>query len=474
MENNVVIYPHQLFEKNMIINKNSLVFIVEHPYFFTKYKFNINKLVYHRATLKFYYDYIKTSLEYKKIAYINCEDYEKEKVKLYKLQIKIYDPIEKELIEELQMYKNVEIYNSPMFLTSLKELKEYNDKSNSYIMNNFYVWQRKRLNLFVTEDMKPYYGKWSFDEDNRKKFPDNFKESINKFDNKYIRSACKYFKTTINELHSWLPVTFDEINIFFEKFIEKKLKKFGDYEDGISQHILIGNHSALSSIINIGMLVPQKIISRLKKLEKGKNFKTYFNSVEGFTRQIIGWREYMRYVYIFEYKNLVTNVLNHKRRIKNFDKIVTEIPIVDDTLKKVYQNGWTHHIERLMILGNYFMLCEVNPHDVYRFFYEKVCLDAYDWVMVGNVYGMSQFASKVKICTKPYFCSSNYLLKMSDYKKGDWCYILDCLFYRFIGTHYDLLKSNYSTAIMAKLYDKNKNKKEMIKLANEYLKKYFK
>lgn len=127
-----------------------------------------------------------------------------------------------------------------------------------------------------------------------------------------------------------------------------------------------------------------------------------------------------------------------------------------------------------MILGNYFMLCEVDPDDVYRFFYENVCLDAYDWVMVGNVYGMSQFASRIKICSKPYFCGSNYLLKMSNYKKGDWCYILDCLFYRFIKTHYKLVKSNYSTAVMTTMYDNNPNKDKMVNYANNYLRKKFK
>jgi deoxyribodipyrimidine photolyase-related protein len=93
--------------------------------------------------------------------------------------------------------------------------------------------------------------------------------------------------------------------------------------------------------------------------------------------------------------------------------------------------------------------------------------------MVGNVYGMSQYASKTKICTKPYFCGSNYLLKMSDYKKGEWCYTLDCLFYRFIGKHYDMLKSNYSTSVLTLIYDKNENKKEMEEIAEKYLKEHF-
>lgn len=470
---NILIYSHQLFEDNELIVDDSNVYIVEHPYFFTKYKFNINKIIYHRATTKYYFDYVKNNFNINNITYIDYKSYNKEKNKLYKLNIEIYDPIERELLSELQKYKNVKIHSSPMFITSIDELKVYKKKSKSYVMNNFYVWQRKRLNLFVQSDGKPYYGSWSFDKDNRKKFPITYSETIKKFKNKYVVSACKDFNVNINDIHCWLPITYDEIKKFFEDFIKMKISKFGDYEDAISQKIIIGNHSILSPILNIGMITPKKIINKIIKLEKLKNFKLIFNSIEGFVRQIIGWREYMRYVYFFEYNNLVTNKLKHTNKIKDIDNISTDIPIIDDTLKKVYKNGWTHHIERLMVLGNYFMLCEVDPDDVYTFFYSHVCLDAYDWVMVGNVYGMSQFASNTKICTKPYFCSSNYLLKMSDYKKNDWCYLLDCLFYRFIKRHYKMLKSNYSTAIMVKMYDNNKNKNDMIKYANDYLKSKF-
>lgn len=470
---NIVVYPHQLFENNKLITENSTVYIIEHPYFFTKYDFNKNCMVYHKATTKFYYDYVKKNLSPKNVIYINFNDYNAMKKKLYSLDIHIYDPIERDLQSELEKYSSVKTYESPMFITSYENLVSYKEKTKSYLMNNFYVWQRKRLNLFIDENKKPYYGKWSFDKDNRKKFPKTYSSSINKFKNKYVITACKDLNINIKDLHCWLPITFDEVKYFFEDFIKRKLSKFGDYEDAISSNVIIGNHSAISSVLNIGMITPATIIKKIKQLEKNKNFKQIYNSIEGFTRQIIGWREYMRYVYVFEYENLVANKLKHTNKIKDFNNIISDIPIIDDVLQKIYKNGWTHHIERLMVLGNYFMLCEVDPHDVYKFFYQHVCLDAYDWVMVGNVYGMSQFASKIQICSKMYLCSSNYLLKMSDYKKGEWCYLLDCLFYRFIGRHYQLLKSNYSTAIFATLYDKNKNKNKMIKFANNYIKQKF-
>lgn len=311
---NVLVYSHQLFEKNRLIKKDSHVYIVEHPHFFTKYKFNINKLIYHRSTTKFYYNYVKKILKPEKIYYINFNEYDNKKEKLYSLEIEIYDPIENELVEELKKYKKIKMHESPMFMTPIKYLKEYNSSTNLYLMNNFYIWQRKRLNLFMTENGKPYYDKWSFDKDNRKKFPNDFTETIQTFKNKYVLDACKYFNVNIESLHCWLPITFLEVKAFFKNFIKNKIEKFGNYEDAISHNILIGNHSLLSSILNIGMITPYEIIKKIKKLENNKNFKKMYNSIEGFTRQIIGWREYMRYVYIFEYDNLVTNNLKHKKK----------------------------------------------------------------------------------------------------------------------------------------------------------------
>lgn len=473
---NILIYSHQLFENSDLLKNDSniKIFLIEHPHFFTKYDFNINKKVYHKATTLFYHDYLKSKYSKCDLNYVTFDKYEKIKQSLYKLDIEIYDPVENELCEELKKYKSAHVYSTPLFLTSKTDLQEYKIKNKTYLMNNFYVWQRKRLNLFVDKNKKPYFKNWSFDKENRKKFPKDYTENILKYKNKYVKKACDFFKVDIDNLHCWLPITFTEIKKFFLEFIKIKLINFGDYEDAISSNVKIGNHSLLSSIINIGMLTPEFIIKEIRKLETKNNFKQIYNSIEGFVRQIIGWREYMRYVYIYEHDNLKQNFLKHKNRIKNFDNIVSDIPIIDDTIQKVYKNGWTHHIERLMVLGNYFMLCEIHPDDVYKFFYEKVCLDAYDWVMAGNVYGMSQYASKVKICSKPYFCSSNYLLKMSDYKKGEWTYKLDCLFYNFIKNHYHLLKSNYSTAVMTKMYDKKDNVKKMCNDANSYIKTKFK
>lgn len=126
---------------------------------------------------------------------------------------------------------------------------------------------------------------------------------------------------------------------------------------------------------------------------------------------------------------------------------------MDNVIRKVLKTGYCHHIERLMVLGSFFLLCEIHPNAVYRWFME-LFIDAYDWVMVPNVYGMSQYADGGGMTTKPYICGSSYILKMSDHKKGSWCPIWDALYWRFIDLHADFFASNRRMAMMVKIKEK--------------------
>jgi deoxyribodipyrimidine photolyase-related protein len=171
--------------------------------------------------------------------------------------------------------------------------------------------------------------------------------------------------------------------------------------------------------------------------------------LEGFIRQIIGWREYMAIMYEKHGRYLRTQ--NYWKLEDGMPASIyqnkTGIPIVDDVLEKVKQDGYAHHIERLMVLGNFFLLLRVKPDDVYRWFSEMF-VDAYDWVMVPNVYGMSQFSDGGLLVTKPYVSGSNYLRKMSDYKAGPWCEVWDALFWSFIDDYRDFFSSQYRMKMM--------------------------
>jgi len=221
------------------------------------------------------------------------------------------------------------------------------------------------------------------------------------------------------------------------------------------------------------------------------------NSFEGFIRQIIGWKSTMRYFYEFYYDiQFGKNNLNHTKKLtSHFWEGTTQIPIIDDTIKKLHTTGYLHHIERLMVMGNFMLLCEIDPNDVFKWF--MLTIDAYQWVMVPNIFGMSQYADGGLLMTKPYFSSSNYIKKMSDYKEthniGEvkkvlnrkqtpiklslfeeytWCQIWDALYYRFIYKNHDMLKKIYATARNVAHWDKKskKDQDDLLELADKYLK----
>jgi deoxyribodipyrimidine photolyase-related protein len=177
---------------------------------------------------------------------------------------------------------------------------------------------------------------------------------------------------------------------------------------------------------------------------------------------------------VYELKGTVERTKNYwgfKRKIPaSFWNGTTGFEPIDSTIKKVLETGYCHHIERLMVLGNFMLLCEFDPDEVYRWFME-LFIDAYDWVMVPNVYGMSQFADGGLMSTKPYISSSNYLMKMSDYKKGEWQVTWDGLFWRFMHVHRDFFLQNPRLGMLVHSFDKMSTVKQEqhLKAAEKFL-----
>jgi deoxyribodipyrimidine photolyase-related protein len=208
----------------------------------------------------------------------------------------------------------------------------------------------------------------------------------------------------------------------------------------------------------VGLLTPDFVIDEAMAFASHNDIP--LNSLEGFVRQIVGWREFIRAVY--ELKGTEERTKNYwkfKRKIPaSFWNGTTEIEPIDLTIKKVLETGYCHHIERLMVLGNFMLLCEFDPDEVYRWFME-LFIDAYDWVMVPNVYGMSQFADGGLMASKPYISGSSYVLKMSHYKKGDWCDTWDALFWEFMNKQRAFFSSNPRLGMLLKTYDKMSEEK---------------
>lgn len=263
------------------------------------------------------------------------------------------------------------------------------------------------------------------------------------------------------------PTTHTQAKKTLNDFLEKRLQFFGDYEDAIVQKNSVLFHSCLSPLLNIGILTPNQVITETMKY--AKKHKISLNSLEGFLRQVIGWREFIRGAYhTIGEKERKSNFFRHTKKLpKSFYEATTGILPVDQTIRKLQEGAYLHHIERLMILGNFFLLCEIAPDEVYRWFME-LFIDAYDWVMVPNIYGMSQYADGGMMTTKPYFSSSNYILKMSDYPKGDWCEIWDALFWRFIAKHKKFFAKQPRLSVLCKIADK-KNR-DLSPIAETFLK----
>lgn len=470
-----------------INEKDVLTIMIESKDLSTHFKYHKHKIMLFLSAMRTHADSLKAkgiNLIYEKIEdKENYTFFEKlqnclisnpaiKEIETYDIEDKFFE----NLFVEFAKKNNIKltIKNSPNFLTTKDEFRKYKESRKRLFMHEFYIWQRKRLNILMDNEGKPIGSKISFDEQNRKPLPKNI--TIPKKPQFPKTEKTKELEKIINKIfneHSgdlndfYLPTTRQDALIHLNNFLKYKFENFGTYEDAIESYDAFLFHSVLSPIINIGLLTPKEVIEKALYYYQENNIS--INNVEGFIRQIIGWREFIRGVYNTENFNL--NFFNHKRHMKE-EFFISKTGLVpwDFSHRKVKKYAYTHHIERLMCLGNVLMLCEISPNEVYKYFMEYF-VDSSDWVMIPNVFGMSQFADGGIFATKPYICSSNYLMKMSNYPKGEWQEILDGLYWRFIDKKRDFFKTNPRMAMMVKMYDKmDKTKKERLsKRAEDFL-----
>lgn len=418
-----IILPTQLYDKKYLDKKYKYI-IWEHPHYFTSYKYNKKKLLLHRASCKYYYDYLKKN-KFNIEKYIDYND--KTSIKKY-TDYTLFDPVDK-----ITLYNKYTIINTPNFLLSQELIQKYRKKTDKYFFNSFYMWAKKELNILP--------GIKSQDKNNRKKMPQNTKiPSLpsNKSDSKYITQGISYvnthFKNNYGNTDEFIyPITHSTVKKWIKNFIKNKIKFFGDYQDFIDETQNFLFHSILSSSINIGLIQPLEIIELLLKQKN----KIPLNSLEGYIRQLF-WREYQRYCYIhIDYNN--KNYFNNKTKLnKSWYDGTLNIKPVDDCIINGFNTGYLHHIQRLMVVGNFMNLYGIDPKEGYKWFMEFSC-DSYDWVMHQNVYDMVFFTTGGLTMRRPYISSSNYILKMSNYKKDSWCDEWDNLYNTFLKKNKKLL-----------------------------------
>lgn len=484
-----LVFPHQLFEKNPALNKKRPVMMVEEYLFFRQYLFHKQKLVFHRASMKAYAHFLQK--EGYNVTYIESweetSDIRNLLPHLKKLGVtEIHcTHVTDEWLQQRMMKQsqalNIKVveHESPLFLLSREQVRVYFGQRKRFYQTDFYTQQRKQFKILVDKELEPIGGKWTFDTDNRLKYPKgktpppiHFPKP-NEFREEALRYVNQHFAHHYGVVDSDFiyPTTFKESRAWLKQFLKSRFAEFGDFEDALVEKERILHHSVLTPMMNVGLLTPGEVLE--ESIAFAAEQAIPLNSLEGFVRQILGWREFIRGVY--ETKGTVERTKNYwkfKRKIPpSFWTGTTGIAPLDSTIRKVLSTGYGHHIERLMVVGNFMLLCEFDPDEVYRWFME-LFIDAYDWVMVPNVYGMSQFADGGLMATKPYISGSNYLMKMSDYEKGEWQLIWDGLFWRFLHTHRDFFLQNPRLSMLVKTFDKmpDEKRKAHLRKANDYLK----
>ena len=429
----LLILPHQLFPIEYIkkglkektdeadeaddFESVDSIILYEHPQYFKKYKFNKKKLVLHRASMKYYADLLKKNNF--KVQYVDF------KTKLPSGKHLYFDPVDK-------LKLSGHMIETPNFLLSKELMEKYRKKTKTFMFSNFYMWSKKELDIYPS--LK------SMDKMNRDRFNNKVKipklpSNSNTTSTKYIKEAITYVNSNFQNNYGntdgfMYPVTHKTAKKWLVDFFKKRLNNFGPYQDFVKKGEYFMFHSILSSSINIGLLNPIDIIEELAKYKS----KVKINSFEGYLRQLF-WREYQRYCYIYAAADFKKNYFGNKKKLsKAWYTGELGIPPVDDFIKSGFETAYMHHIGRLMFVGNFMNLSGISPKEGFRWFME-FSIDSYEWVMYQNVYDMVFFVTGGLTMRKPYVTSSNYILKMSDYKQGGWSEKWTELYRKFMKKH---------------------------------------
>ena len=470
-----LIYPHQLFADHPALQQGRPVALIEDPLFFgtdPRWPLRVHqqRLLLHRASMACF----AAALQEKGWSVVqqrhdaaadtagHLELLRQAGYRSFHLADPVDDVLERRIRAFVQRHDcQLSLLPTPMLMTPSTVLEQHFGSGKKPFMAKFYEMQRKRLGVLLDDEGGPLGGRWSFDADNRKKLPKGIvvPEEPRCSPSAFVLSARQQLaEESLPRLGSVdnfvYPVSHADAEAWLDRFLEVRFEQFGAYEDAISTQYRVMWHGVLTPMLNIGLLTPQQVLERtLARAEAGD---VPLNSLEGFIRQIIGWREFMAAMYRRHGVTMRTGnfwQFDDRPIPKAFYTGSTGLPPIDDAIRHALDTGYCHHIERLMLLGNVMLLCGFHPTRIYTWFME-LFVDAYDWVMVPNVYGMSQFADGGIFTTKPYLSGSNYVRKMSDYRKGPWCEVWDGLFWSFIHRHGDFFRSQYRLAMMARNLDR--------------------
>lgn len=460
-----IVFPTTLFAKPfvpttlkhppsqfIILEESSLIYNPK----YRPLRVNKNKIALFRATLKAYTQKLKKQYPNAQVKYIEYKD---------ALTFKpppnsnAWDPTDDVIRER---YKGlITFHESPAFLLSNADIHALKATRLTAIYDHL------RSKLHILENTK------STDAQNRKPIPPSLAiPTPPTYKHAEITAAISYANTPQFSKHvgdpsnlKYSPVTHEQAATHLEFFINRRFKNFGEYQDAVSTKHTHLFHANISHLLNIGLLTPQQVLDAIMK----KKTHVPLNSLEGFVRQLIGWREYQRYLYEKHKSEIMAPFKTQSTTKLDPHTWTTTIAQIDNEISKAKATGYAHHIVRLMYFLNIMKLLEIPPRAIYAWFMEVVSIDAYDWVMYSNIASMG-FYTKIQYMTKPYISTSAYATALSDYKERS--PLWDALFYSYIHRNQKKLTGG-AKAYLRNLSAFNKmpisKQKEFLSLARNHI-----
>lgn len=450
-----LILGNQLLKNHPALDspKSEPVIMIESIPAFKRYPYHKQKILFILTSMRSYADFLKS--QGREVIYIKLTNnsISEELANLIKersiSQISLMKPADRaprnkliDLFNSLGL--KLELFDNQLHITNEEDFKHWYESKKSPKMEDFYRQQRQKLNILMDQD-KPIGGLWNYDKENRKPLPKNFNDipkmptiKSDAIQENAKKDVLKHYSNHPGELNDlWLPTNHEKSEELLEEFIKYKLTNFGKYEDAFKKGEPLLFHSGISALLNIGLLEVNRVIERVVSELNEDNLA----SIEGFVRQIIGWREYIYGLYWNEAKLIEMNYFGFKKNLEDYWfnlEIKDNLPeVIKNSLRTLDKFAYNHHIERLMVLGNWFLLNEYNPKSVNDWFM-SMYIDSSEWVMLPNVIGMSQYGDGGIIATKPYISGDNYLNKMGDIKSSEYTE----LYWHFLNKHRDKLITN--------------------------------
>lgn len=437
-----VIFPNQLFAevipKDVLSKVANVILIEERSAFYDPnigLKFHKRKLAWLVACMRNYYDNVLVPFCRKHKLDCQYIPYSKTIKPSSSKNVIARDPVDHTIKDKYNKLYNVTWLETPMFVLDSRDLLKARERN---IRRNVGLFNLVKAKLNKYQDLK------SHDKDNREALPKKDLSigkdvGLPRYKSKYYAQAAlyveKHFKSHIGSPSmnlEELPISRQDAIKHLTTFLDKRFSNYGKYQDAIDRDNVVIYHSHLSYLLNVGLLTPLEVVDEAERAYKTANIS--ISAFEGFIRQILGWREYMRYIYVMHRDQL--DAVFHKPKPKNTDMTpwytaTTGNEVVDTEITKAIENAWAHHIIRLMVFLNYAKLLNLNASAILKWFSEVVALDAWPWVMESNI-GVMGYYTKNKFTHKPYVSSCNYILKMSrGYKRGPWCEMWNALYGAF-------------------------------------------